>query len=94
MFCNCIASHSMSCHCPVCVRLEYGDLPLTFFVLNNYVTVRNTDFIAELFILWVGTNHDRNRRQLMVIRSHNDVRHDIPISNVEHAITFRKILGC
>ena len=40
MFCNCIASHSMSCHCPVCVRLSHSikDYLLTYLLTQYSAT--------------------------------------------------------
>jgi len=40
MFCNCIASHSMSCHCPVCVRLSHSikDYLLTCLIYSNTIS--------------------------------------------------------
>jgi len=37
MCCNCIASHSMSCHCPVCVRLSHSikDYYLLTYLLTH-----------------------------------------------------------
>jgi len=37
MFCNCIASHSMSCHCPVCVRLSHSIKDYLLTYLLTYV---------------------------------------------------------
>ena len=45
MFCDCIASHSMSCHCPVCVRLSHSikDYLLTYLFLSLKAVLSESD---------------------------------------------------